>query len=790
DSNISAAYGRFTGGVVEAFTRRANKPFGANISYQITQGNAQPGKFSMTHYHIYGNDASLDAFINASANGENQTNTPVFIKHLIRANLESQIDDKLGVIAAFATTQSFIPLRRSDNSYLNTTAYPIPEGIVQDSNGQAVQNQVRQIYNYFLKTHYDVDENLSFELTYTYAPDYNNRYLPGGKPDQSYDWVSGGHDVGFKTTWRNTLGKMTNTLGYSYLQNSTIAHGYEHTKEWRVSDAKNWSNWAGRAREGGYAPSESIQHTLSNKLIQDFKPLQDPLGIAHRFQAGFELGYQYARFGYTHDHFIARQTTTKLEANQTCPNLEWCDPSKTYFIKTSGTGANRTYTLEPWENGQYFYSAWLYRGSTTLDNTLLAAFAEDDMTLPLEYKGRDIGHINIRPGIRFDYDSYMDKLTTAPRLSLSYEAPWNELHHEFSTSMIAGANRYYGRNIFSYRLRADLNAMQTTIYRNDPNTDFYDVLAMGTTCPTGNAPVDNDLNGARRFNQNCIVTHLNAVKFNQLKVPYVDEFVIGFTQQLYDWSLVAKYIYRAGKDDIRYVRRDYANLPIDPSLTTHYFTFTNEGKSWSDVVTLTFTKNETIEFFNTKNYIFFAFDWTNVKRNFNDYSRAATANELQDADILYNGEVVAYSQRPASNFVRPYTLRLNTIHTFNVGKTKWLLNNFFRFRSAYDAITRIHIAGRQYTATRTPNPAYNPAHNNKDQYVPQRIREAFTWDMRLGFEVDVYKGNTLYTNIDIYNLLDAKNPTILNSNYAGTSSAPTLAYEVGRQFWVQVGYRY
>ncbi|RDU58732.1 TonB-dependent receptor, partial [Helicobacter sp. MIT 14-3879] len=53
DSNISAAYGGFTGGVIEANTRRPTKKFGANISYQITQGNAHSDAFSMTNYHLY-----------------------------------------------------------------------------------------------------------------------------------------------------------------------------------------------------------------------------------------------------------------------------------------------------------------------------------------------------------------------------------------------------------------------------------------------------------------------------------------------------------------------------------------------------------------------------------------------------------------------------------------------------------------------------------------------------------------------------------------------------------------
>ena len=73
------------------------------------------------------------------------------------------------------------------------------------------------------------------------------------------------------------------------------------------------------------------------------------------------------------------------------------------------------------------------------------------------------------------------------------------------------------------------------------------------------------------------------------------------------------------------------------------------------------------------------------------------------------------------------------------------------------------------------------------------IKEAFTWDMRLGFEIDAYKGNSLYVNLDIYNVLNNKNQAIYNFSTSGVGSAnfaATPTYEVGRQFWVQVGYKF
>ncbi|RDU73744.1 TonB-dependent receptor [Helicobacter aurati] len=776
DSNIGAAYGGFTGGIVEAITRKAKRKFGANISYQMTQGNAAPKKFSMTNYHIYGDNAALDNFVNAYSNSEGTTNSPVFIKHLVRASIESKFSDNFGFIASFATTQSFIPLRRVDNDYLNTTRYPIPAGIVQDENGQAKQTQARKIYNYFMKVHYDYSENLGFELSYTYAPDYNNRFLLGGKPGQSYDWINGGHDIGFKTIWTNALGKMTNILSYSYLESSTVIHNFEHTKYWRISDSKNWANWAGQAREGGYAPSESMQHTLSNKCIQDFKPF-NVLGTLHKMQLGLELGYQHANFAYTAEYIRAQNTIKIQDSDVGKCNNEWCDSSKTYYVKQNGTRPNYYYTLETWNNGQYFHMANFYSGATMIDNTILATFAEDDIAIPIAQ-----AMLNIRQGIRIDTDSYMGKVTFAPRFSISLEAPWN-LSSDFGTTFIGGANRYYGRNIFSYRLRADLNSMLTTIYRMSPDIDFYDVLASGKMC-SGSMITDSDT-GIRRYNDNCLVTNQNSVKFSQLKVPYVDEFVIGFVQKFWDWSLAAKYIYREGKDDIRYTRRDYAGLPADSSYTTNYYFFTNEGKSWTNVLTITFSNDEALEFCGISNFVFFAFDWTNIKRNFNDYASAASAGELEDDWILWDdgksAQIIRWSQRPPDNFVRPWTLRLTTIHSFHIGKIKCLWNNFFRYRAGYYAIAS---SGNN----NIPNILAPDGTPIVQAFRAMKLPGSFTWDMRIGFEVIVYKSNTFFMNLDIFNVLDTKNVALATTNF--TTAALTPTYEVGRQFWLQVGYKY
>ena len=160
-----------------------------------------------------------------------------------------------------------------------------------------------------------------------------------------------------------------------------------------------------------------------------------------------------------------------------------------------------------------------------------------------------------------------------------------------------------------------------------------------------------------------------------------------------------------------------------------------------------------------------------------------TPAEIANDFISYGGKLMRYADRPAENFVRPWTLRLNTTHTFNISRTKWLWNNFFRFRSGYNSII---------SDFNKDSFVINGVLREVDTFRSFRVPYSFSWDMRLGFEIDAYKGNTLYVNVDIYNVLDTKNIALVSLIDAGvgTGMVTTPIYELGRQFWVQVGYKF
>ncbi|WP_258864150.1 MULTISPECIES: TonB-dependent receptor plug domain-containing protein [unclassified Helicobacter] len=741
DSNIGAAYGGFTGGVVEANTRRATKKFGAKISYQVTQGNAAPGAFSMTNYHIYAPNAqSYENFLNSTSAGSQ----PNFIKHILRSSFESKINDRSGVIASFTTTQSFIPL----NAYTGTQ--------IDSTLDSSRKTQKRQSYNFFLKGYYDFGESLRVEASYAYVPSYNQYFIVNTK-DSDFNLQSGGHQAGLKTMWENRLGLLSVNANFNFLENSRSGSA-QHMKGWRYSADKNW-NPNGSNGEGGYGNVDTRQINFTLKAIQDFEPLTLFSFWENKFNAGAEVGYVNAYYRRYEDTIFSGSAFTRpMAQGEICTDTEWCSNAPVY---TNGLPAS-------WadNNGQYIYRGTLYKaGKINVDNATAALFVEDSMKFSM---GR-AGDINMRLGLRLDYDTYMGKAPIAPRFSLNYIAPWSEWEsgRNFATQLSFGANRYYGRNLFTYALMDGRSALEYELSRFDPTT-----------------PLETDA-----------VQYKNDTNFSKLRVPYSDELMAGVVQRIYMFNLGAKYIHRFGRDEIRRGCFDpNGNLSAlncrsnSPGLTSDLrFAYINEGRSDSDIITLSLQQNEALEFWRVKNYVLFAFDWTNVKRNYADYADNLTSAQLANQWISYDGQLIRYADRPADNYVRPYTFRLTTTHNIDFGKVRLLWNNFFRYRSSYVVMASTSEANRDQFDTNGDG-VLEPV----DTFKPFNVRGAFTWDMRFGFDINIAGQNTLFVNLDIFNVLDNRNMAVYNltSTIGSANFSAVPVYEVGRQFWVEVGYKY
>ena len=743
DSNISAAYSRFTGGVVEATVRKPRRSqsgingWHANVSYQFTSSD-------LTQYHLDPNSES-NFYTSSSENYQ-----PNFHKHLIRASTEGYITDKIGLVASFNTTQSFIPL----NAYPQANAAGTQNYIGSGVGGQ--REQKRQSYNAYAKLNYDITDYLTLEAYLGYMPQTNTYFLNNAK-DSFYKMDSGGIQSGVKLSYETPIGFWLNSLGYTRMENSRRSDKNYYIS-WYGSSLHNWaytnatSGNSGRAIEGGYGDLDTIQDTLTYKSDFTFMPLS--VGFwANVFRLGAEINYTKAQRDRLEDVYFGQGTPQNLNGATCYVGDQFgglaqrlCSSGDTFT-----TGTNQ----DSWK-GQYFNALQVYQaGKTVLDSTAYGIFLEDDMKLDLNFSRVKIGEINTRLGVRLDGDDYMSKHTVAPRFSLSYITPAPK---DYKTTLTFGLNRYYGRNLFSYRL-----------YDNDQN-----LLKRYTRTSASQEFVEST------------TTNNSTYRFNKLKVPYDDELMAGISQNLGLAQIAFKYIHREGRDEImRRSRTNTNGLPTLEGYSNNYNIWTNDGKSESNIFSLTIQNIKPINTYGVAHHYLFAFDYTQTNSTYNLLS--SDENYYNDTLIKYDGKVIHYRDRPVENWARPFTLRLTTTHAFKVWRTKWILNNFFRFRAGYE---------RMVTLTRQ-NAGYDTTFSGT-QYGKMRFPNAVSWDLRAGFEVDMWRGQTLYFNVDIYNVLDSKiKSTFGNSAYAGStagsafmSSAAVVVYEVGRQFWLQVGYKF
>ncbi|TQR30303.1 TonB-dependent receptor, partial [Campylobacter sp. MIT 99-7217] len=711
DSNVGASYGHFTGGVIEAETKRAEKDFGVNFAYQISQGNANDGAFSLTRYHVYGTDAQKRNFLNSSS----ASNQPKFVKHSFRSSLESKINDKFGVIASFTTTQSFIPLK-----IYSDTSFSAEE-----------RTQKRQSYNFFIKGSYQASDDVLIDTSYVYAPQFGIYYRDSAKNSET-TMKNGGHQLGADLTINNSLGFASINTSFSYMEESRRSESAIAKDWWYSPNDKNWGDPEDRfSYEGSFGDEDNKQSDLSLKIAQNFEPYYND-SFENGFNIGAEFSYTYAYFKRLKDSYYATGATPIEDPAQSCNGNEWCSSDPIYDPEND----------YPITYGQYFAILNEYRaGKASMDNTQSAVFAENESKFDLGNKG----DISARIGLRADYDTYMQKAPIAPRFSANYTAPWGKDEFRYNTSFTFGANRYYGRSMYSYKFNQKKGYLENWYMRFDPSLDWKDTA--------GGVVMD---------------TNADFYDFTKLKIPYDDELMFGVVQEVGLFNINTKYIHRFGRDQVRRYRVGDA-----AGGSANLYSYDNSGKSETDVITLSIMNNTPFMAGAMSNFFSFAFDWTNTTRSFNDY-QSGSYNPANDDHVIYNGERYRQSTLPVTNFAQPLSFRFSTTHAINLLRTDWTLNNFFRVRMPYNATAK--KAGQGTCG----------AENNPCIYEDYRIASRFTWDLRLGIEKAVYGKNTFYTNIDVYNVLDKVNTSVNADN----KNSPTISYELGRQFWLEIGYRY
>ncbi|SEQ09362.1 Outer membrane receptor for ferrienterochelin and colicins [Pseudomonas cuatrocienegasensis] len=707
DSNVSAKYGRFNGGVIDAITRRPTKEFHGKVSAQMT-------KSDWTRYHINNDQMSDEEFAKSST----YSNQPEFEKLSTRVVLEGHLTDNFGLIGNFVRKTSEIPLYSYDGGF-------------ESAGDKTKHNQERLIENKMVKAFWTPSDRLDMILTLVDAP-AENTYFKSNQRDSGFRIDQGGQTAALKTIWTGDTLTYTQQFAYKMVQSSRDADSSTF-KQWRWSQEKNWGNpyrdgvlYAGSTSiEGGMGDIEQEQSGLEYNLDIQAIPF-DLAGSAHTLSFGMEVRRQKASYEVSEDTLSASVLRrSNATGSSTCVTASGQLDSDYCSISVDAIGTPER---------QYFGLLNSVRaGKVEAEQIDYALYLQDDI---------QIGNLKLRPGVRFDADDYMDKKTIAPRFAASYDFFGDE-----TSVLTAGLNRYYGRNLFKYRLADGRESLRWRATRLNSSTDT--IRDFG---PWTNFGVDEN-------------------SFRQLDIPYDDEWMVGFSQRLVSLQFELKYVHRDGKDQVVRSRANYLGLEQGNGVDAidNYYTYTNAGQSRSETVTLTVTPLENLKFAGTMTSFMLGLDWNRTQSPQSNYDDLLNEDRLADEDVYFDGRLIPYSELPADNFNRPWTARLNTVTSIPALNLTW--TNFLRYRGAYEQIFRatpenITINGGTY-----------------ENYEVGEVSAAPTWDTRVKWTLPLGGSQSTYVAVDVTNVTDKVNNIV--SNTAGV-----ISYETGRQYWLEVGYQF
>lgn len=689
DSNVPASYGGFNGGVVDVETRQAKDALSGKLSFRMSRSVWNEVHVNEDYREVFEQSSSI-------------TNQPIYDKHQVNLTLEGRTASGIGLIGTVNRTRSEIPLRAHAGGRTPTFDEP-------------VKDTTRENTTFSLRGDWKGDSGLILGGSIVYAPTDETYFIQNAR-NSWFDLKQGGPIISLRAALESGAWTLNNTLSYSDLDSSRRSD-VDYWRSWRWSEDKNWGTdpgTSGLSTEGNWGNVDQTNRNIAYKFIADRAPFS--LGSSqHRLQFGVEASRREATYRRLNDH-DALQTPV---ATSTCTDAR-------------GTVDSVACSLAPARGfngrGQFLSRLTTYHaGYFEAESTDWAVFAQDDIRM---------GTWSFRPGVRVDGSTLTEHTTVAPRFAMSWDLFGNQ-----NSLLTAGANRYYGRNLFAYKLREGRERLETSQSR----------VATGANALVWSAPVQAT----------------TATRFEELDVPYSDELSLGFNQVWGNYDFSAKYVRRDNRDEVMRVQ-----MPSQDS-TGYYaarvYEYQNVGRAESDIYTLSIGTRRPWQWGASVTTAQLALDYTDTRRTYTgvyqDYSTSYD-EEAYNEVVRYEGEIMLYKDIPSDSFNRPWTARLATQTRIDDWGLLW--SNFLRYRAPYLGIAR--VAYEDYAGERIA------VYENSD------YPRSFSWDTVVEYAFDLPKEQKVYARIEVQNVLNRAN------RISGTTYA--ALFEPGRSYWLELGYRF
>ncbi len=254
--NISAAYGSFLGGVVDAKYRNAAKD-----RWRVSLSTKHTRDAWLRQHYIEGNEPRDYP---RSKDGQHTR----FKKNDLSAIIEGPVSDNSGLVLAYARKWSRIP------TYVDLQE---PE--------KTMDRRVNE--NLFFRLNSSLFNNFTAAVNATFAP-YRSKMHPPSQKGGEYEVQGGGYNVTLETEWTLPWGSWENNLAFNHTELSKFSNS-DVLYQW-LSTPNGYANWSSEkyAREGMVGDQESSQKDYELKSHFRFREHRVSL-FRHQLVTGLDL---------------------------------------------------------------------------------------------------------------------------------------------------------------------------------------------------------------------------------------------------------------------------------------------------------------------------------------------------------------------------------------------------------------------------------------------------------------------------------------------------------------------
>ena len=615
-----------------------------------------------TRFHLAAGD--LESFEQSSSD----VRQPRFRKYEGGSEFDLPLSPSSGLLMAVAVNYSEIPL-----NLLGTE-----------------RDQSRRSDNYLFKLVHrpSLNEKVTFEALY--APYRENRFV---KDTQGSGFSLFGNAGRVGVSYLNNLvadGELELHAGVRFDENARQAPANSFT--WKVSPNKPWGDVIGKASsiEGGFGDLHMDQQTLESSL--DWHSEWLAIG-AWRHQVSAGVGGERAIGRYDRPQTSYAYRSAKLDTTVVCQ-----------------VGDPACIDGEQWLSSRVVYQA----AKVTANISKAYLYLEDRQQL---------GRLELRPGVRFSYDDFMENANLAPRFATSYD-----LFGNGATLLIGGLNRYYGQTLMTYKLREAITPTMTES-RTTPEPNAW----------TPNAPV--------------FPVQYN---YSSLKTPYTDEVIVGLDQVLFGGVGKLRYIRRDGRDEFA-----HETDPFDATQRTkiRYDRMNNNGRSRYQSCRIDWQKNWVRQALDL-NVTYQETTTTNTT-----YEDVLTLEELS-MPVWYNGRLIPMEDLPRSDYNRGWVANL----TYRL-ILPWHLQ-FTNVTSFHSGYRTLHLTSAMETVDGVDYPVY----------AELKAPTATTFDWRLDWQSPITSSQNLCLTLEIYNVFDRRNHVVDAGNPTAAEYALGRQFWAGAEY--------